>query len=399
MQLFTIGLHDLNRDGSVKLDSAGKKIESYDSDDVSELAKVFTGYDFDPTYRNQLTHPNTGGTPYPVWGREYARRPMTFKAADHSTEAINFLGISIAARPGGTGGAAALKTALDGLFNHPNVGPFFGRQMIQRLVTSNPSPAYVERVARAFENNGAGVRGDLKAVWAAILLDDEARSPAGLSSNTFGKLREPMLRLVNWSRSFGAVSAAGSWKMNDLSDPSSSLGQSPLRSPSVFNFFRPGYVPPGTALAPQGITAPEFQIVNETTIGGYLNYIDGIIRNGIRVNNPSSSNPDYASNADANDIVANYTSLLALINNSTSTDAESLRVAQALVASLNLTLTAGQLSASSISTITTALQAAMMQAGRRITNANTTQMDGYRRDLMAAAILLVMASPEYLIQK
>jgi uncharacterized protein (DUF1800 family) len=394
MQLFTIGLHELNMDGSVKLDSSGKKLESYDSDDVSELAKVFTGYDFDPAYRNQLTHPNPGGTPYQVWGREYARRPMTLKASDHSPEPVSFLGINIAARTGGTGGAAALKTALDGLFNHPNVGPFFGRQMIQRLVTSNPSPAYVERVARAFENNGAGVRGDLKAVWVAILLDDEARSPAGLSGNSFGKLREPMLRLVNWSRSFGAVSAAGSWKMNDLSDPSSSLGQSPLRSPSVFNFFRPGYVPPGTALAPQGITAPEFQIVNETTIGGYLNYIDGIIRNGIRVNNPNSSNPEYVGNTDANDIVADYSSLLALINNTASNATEALRVAQSFVARLNLLLCAGQLSSGSITTITNALRDGMLQ--RTITSASN---DSTRRDLVAAAILLVMASPEYLIQK
>ena len=134
MQLFTIGVHELNLDGLEKSDSTGKKLESYDSDDVSQLARVFTGYDFDPAYSpsspNSVQFPGKG---YKVWGREYARRPMTLNASRHSTLAANFLSASI---PANTPGAAALKTALDTLFNHPNVGPFFGRQMIQRLITS-----------------------------------------------------------------------------------------------------------------------------------------------------------------------------------------------------------------------------------------------------------------------
>ena len=119
----------------------------------------------------------------------------------HSTEVKTFLGTTI---PAGTAGTLALQDALDTLFQHPNVGPFFGRQMIQRLVTSHPSPAYVARVAAAFHDNGSGVRGDLRAVWSAVLLDDEARGPAGLSDPNFGKVRELMLRLVHWARSFGA---------------------------------------------------------------------------------------------------------------------------------------------------------------------------------------------------
>lgn len=214
MQLFTIGLYELNLDGSVKTDSAGKKLETYDSDDVSQLARVFTGYDFDPAYLpsspNGVQFP---GKSYKVWAREYARRPMALNDSKHSTLPVSFLTASIAARPGGTGGAAALKTALDALFNHPNVGPFFGRQMIQRLVTSNPSPAYVARVASAFNNNGAGVRGDLKAVWTAILLDDEARGAGSLADTGFGKLREPILRFAQWSRTFNARSEFGTWKI------------------------------------------------------------------------------------------------------------------------------------------------------------------------------------------
>ncbi|MBS7809019.1 DUF1800 domain-containing protein [Variovorax sp. PCZ-1] len=400
MQLFTIGLYELNLDGTAKIDAAGKKIESYDSDDVSQLARIFTGYNFDPAYSpsspNGIQFP---GQNYKIWSREYARRPMTLDATRHSTLAASFLGINVPARPGGTGGAAALKTALDGLFNHPNVGPFFGRQMIQRLVTSNPSPEYVTRVASAFNNNGAGVRGDMKAVWVAILLDDEARGSQGLGNPEFGKLREPMLRFVNWARSFGVVSKAGSWKLGDLSNASNGLGQSPLHSPSVFNFFRPGYVPPGTALATKQSTAPEFQLVNETTVGGYVNYMQNRIRSGIRVNNATSPDGDFVANTDTTDFEGDYTALLALINNSTSTDAESQRVAQSLVSYLNTLLCAGQLGGNNVAEITNALRAAMMQSNRRVTNANTTQMDGYRRDLIACAILMVMASPEYLIQK
>jgi uncharacterized protein (DUF1800 family) len=396
MQLFTVGLYELNLDGSVKTDAAGKPLESYDSDDVSQLARVFTGYDFDKAYApsspNGLQFP---GKSYKVWAREYARHPMTLDATKHSTLAVQFLGTTIAVN---TSGAAALKTALDTLFNHPNVGPFFGRQMIQRLVTSNPSPAYVARVASAFNNNGAGVRGDLKAVWTAILLDDEARGTATLTNPLFGKLREPMLRLVQWARSFSAVSKAGSWKMFDLSDASSSLGQSPLHSPSVFNFFRPGYIPPGTTLATSQATAPEFQIVNETTVGSYVNFMQTVVREGINTPSPNTAEVLYTAYV-RTDIQGDYAELLALINNSVINDAEAQRVSLALTARLNLLLTAGQLSSTSSAAITAALKSAMLQSNKLITNANTTQMDTRRRDLVAAAILMVLASPDYLIQK
>jgi Protein of unknown function (DUF1800) len=270
--------------------------------------------------------------------------------------------------------------------------------MIQRLVTSNPSPAYVRRVASAFNNNGAGVRGDLKAVWTAILLDDEARGAASLSNPQFGKLREPMIRLAQWARSFSAVSKQGNWKIPDLSDFSRNLGQSPLHSPSVFNFFRPGYVPPGTGLALAQATAPEFQLVNETTVGAYINFMQPVIRDGINTENPATPEVVYASYT-RTDIQGDYTTLLALINNTASNDAEAQRVSMALVSQLSLVLTANQLSSTTFSSITAAVKAAMLQNNKLITNANTTQMDTRRRDLVAAAILMVMASPDYLIQK
>ena len=373
MQLFTLGLYQLNLDGSEKRGADGGKLESYSQSDITNIARVFTGWDFDLTQNVNTIEPVQGGT---IPNTAFTQLPMRLNPANHSTLASNFLGATV---PAGTDGTAALKIALDTLFNHPNVGPFFGRQMIQRLVTSNPSPAYVARVASAFNNNGAGVRGDLKAVFSAVLLDAEALGPTGLTQPGFGKLREPILRLVQWGRSFGIASARGSWKIGDLSNPATQLGQSPLRSPSVFNFFRPGYVPPSTALSAAQIPAPEFQLVNESSVGGYLNYLQVAIRSGIFVNAPEL--PNATSNAATNgyDIAAAYSAELPLAGD-----------ASALVKRLNLLLCAGQLSGASQTLIVDALNATPLTAA---------SSDSARRDRVAAAIFLVMASADYLIQK
>ena len=376
MQLFTIGVNRLNLDGTEQT-SGGKKLESYTQDDVSNLARVFTGYDFDTSDGQRLPVLQDDGTPetYTIDSRVYTQKPMALNAARHSTLEVKFLGTTIAAN---TPGKAALTSALDTLFNHPNVGPFFGKQMIQRLVTSNPSPAYVARVAAAFNNNGAGVRGDLKAVWTAILLDDEARTAPTAASTSFGKLREPMLRFIQWGRSFGINSAQNSWKMFDTSGASDKLGQSPLRAPSVFNFFRPGFVPPSTALAASQSPAPEFQLVNETTVGGYLNYMQNVIRYGIFCGDPAvpyvASNQTYVP-----DVTASYAQELALVTD-----------ANALVNRLNLILCAGQLSAANQATIVAALN------GTAVTAASSANQ---KLDRVGAAVLLVMASADYLVQK
>ena len=187
-----------------------------------------------------------------------------------------------------------------------------------------------------------------------------------------------MLRLVQWGRTFGLESAKGSWKIGDLSDPGSRLGQSPLRSPSVFNFFRPGYVPPSTALAAGGAVAPEFQLVNESSVGGYLNYMQGVIRNGLYVNAPELPN-NASTSGNGYDLKASYASELAL-----ATDAD------ALVARINLLMCAGQLSNATTQLIADALKATP------VTAAST---DSTKLDRVAAAIFLVMASAEYLVQK
>ena len=236
--------------------------------------------------------------------------------------------------------------------------------MIQRLVTSNPSTAYVDRVAKVFNNNGSGTRGDLRAVFKAILLDDEAMNASGLTAPTFGKVREPILRFVQWGRTFGAASTSGNWRIGNLSDLVSGLGQSALRSPSVFNFFRPGYVPANTAIATNSLVAPEFQLINESSTPGYVNYMTSAIG---------------STNGVGGDVKAAYTSELAIAHDST-----------ALLDRICLLLAANQISDTTKATIKTALDATT------VTQTSTTA-EKQRRVYMA--VLLVMASPDYLVQK
>lgn len=338
MQLLTIGLYELNADGTVRA-SGGVPIETYTQSTVSGLAKVFTGWDFDAV---------VAGVP------DHMRRPMTFTASRHSISAKSYLGVNVPA--GSTDGAGELKTALDTLFNHANGGPFIARQLIQRFVTSNPSPAYVARVAAVYANNGAGMRGDLKAVLKALLLDDEARNASTAVGG--GRLREPIWRMLQWARSFGAHSTGGLWNIGDTSDPSTRLGQSPLRSPSVFNFFRPGYIPPNTAIGLQGLVAPEFQIANESTLVGYANWMQTVIQGG------------------RGDVLPDYSAFTPGASD-----------AAALFDRLNTVLAAGQLGAATRSTIVAAVGSidASTDAGK------------LRR--VQATVLLVMTAPEYLVLK
>ena len=377
MQLFTIGLYQLNADGTERIGADGKPIDAYTQSDVTNLARVFTGYDFDESVGrfNPRKNDDSGNESYTLLNKEFARRNMSYNANRHSNLAVTFLGTTIAAN---TAGPAAFTTAMDTLFNHPNTAPFFCKQMIQRLVTSNPSPAYVGRVAAVFANNGAGARGDLKAVWSAILLDSEARALSAPTAAGFGKLREPIVRFVQWGRSFGFNSASGGWKMFETSSASEKLGQSPLRSPSVFNFFRPGFVPPGTALANSKIPAPEFQLVNESTVGGYLNYMQQVIQVGIFVASPPGA-PNPFTGPYVQDITASFSEELALAAD-----------AAALVARINLVLCAGRLSPATVTLMVTALNANPVTA---ISN-NDAKLNRIR-----GAVLMTLGCAEYLIQK
>jgi uncharacterized protein (DUF1800 family) len=341
MQLFTIGLLQLNLDGTPRL-SGGAQQETYGLDDITGLARVFTGWNYD------LAGADTN-TP------AFKRRPMTMTASRHETGSKTFLGTTI---PAGTSGEESLRLALDAIFAHPNVAPFIGRQLILRLVCSNPSPAYVTRVATVFNNDGSGVKGNLKAVVKAILLDDEARSETKMADPAFGKQREPILRLAAWARAFKADSPNNTWNIGNTSDPANRLGQSPLRSSSVFNFFRPGYVPPNSAIGGAGLVAPEFQITNESSVVGYLNYMQSVVSRG------------------AGDVKADYSGLLPLADN-----------AQALLDELNLVLAAGQLSSATV---------VLMKGG---IDTLASGADAARLNRIYAALVLVLAAPEFIIQK
>jgi uncharacterized protein (DUF1800 family) len=259
MQLFTIGLYQLNTDGSLKL-NGGKPIDTYTADDIAGLAKVFTGWSLDcPDWPSEQCFrwgsSNSGAITANRW-----TLPMKPYANFHSTSEKRFLGVTVAAQTT-PNPAVSLKTALDTLAKHSNVGPFIGKQLIQRFVTSNPSPAYVQRVATVFSASG----GDLQQVIVAVLMDPEARDASALKSATFGKVREPILRLSALLRAYGAQSVSGSFLMWNTNDVSTGFGEGPLQAPSVFNYFRPGYVAPNSESSKAGLTSPEMQIVHETT--------------------------------------------------------------------------------------------------------------------------------------
>ncbi len=272
-QLFSIGLVKLNLNGSPMLDGNGRSIPTYDEDVVKGFAKAFSGWSFGGLNNaNAGTFHGHNKNDENLW-----RVPMIAWQMWHSTGTKQLLDGRVL--PAGQTAERDLSDALDNLFMHANVGPFIGRQLIQRLVTSNPSPAYIARVAGAFNNNGAGVRGDMQTVIKAILLDTEARTVMSASSQGYGKQREPVVRLANFLRGLGATSVNGRNSIHYLDDPDEALGQSPLLAPSVFNFYSPNFRPAGPVAA-AGLVAPEFQITSEISIAGSLNYFASIFDSG-----------------------------------------------------------------------------------------------------------------------
>ncbi len=213
MQLFAIGLVELNLDGTPKLDSGGQPIPTYNQAIIEGFARVFTGWKWAcPTTTPVCTFANTRVQAAPVAGFNQVK-PMQFYADQHETgtkQVLSYTGATVTTIPAGQTGPQDLTMALDNIFNHPNVGPFISKQLIQKLVTSNPTPAYVQRVATVFNNDGTGKRGNLGAVVRTILLDSEARTaPSGSGVNTAGKMKEPLLRITQLWRAYGAAAASG----------------------------------------------------------------------------------------------------------------------------------------------------------------------------------------------
>ncbi|MFZ4764020.1 MAG: DUF1800 family protein [Roseimicrobium sp.] len=268
MQLFSIGLAHLNKDGTFKRDAVGNAIPTYTQTEINELARAFTGWTF-------------SGSRYWDWSSwpvDDIQQMMSFEDKHDRGQKVILGGATI---PAGQTASQDVKRAVDVIFNHPNVGPFLARRLIQRLVTSNPSASYVYRVASKFDNNGSGVRGDLGAMVKAILLDPEARNASAVDVG--GKLSEPILRLTRVLRAFpkapsDSAPMLGRYMFANVGDD---FGQSPFQSPTVFNFFHVDYKPQG-ALMDRGLVSPEFEITTEPVVVDTANYFYDGIRYGFR---------------------------------------------------------------------------------------------------------------------
>jgi uncharacterized protein (DUF1800 family) len=350
MQLFTVGLVELNADGTVKKDAQGQPIPTYDQSVIEGFANVFTGWNY------------AGAAAFAQARRTLANQvqPMQAYPEQHSPLAkklLQYPGATKPSLPAGQTPQQDLADALDNIANHPNVGPFISKQLIQKLVTSNPSPAYVGRVAAVFANDGSGRRGNLGAVVKAILLDAEARpaTPAATS----GKVKEPLLRLTQLWRAYGAKAASGQYRVGNVN---AAFGQGPLQSPSVFNFYSPFYAPPGE-ISNQGLVAPELQIateyLNTTTGNAFYNYVFAW--------NSTATNPA------ANSVLLDYSAELPLAGDS-----------EALVNRIAEKLLGGQISAP--------LKAEAKAAVERTAATNPGQR-------VSEALYLVATSPEYVVQR
>lgn len=344
MQLFSIGLVELNPDGSPRLDNQNNPIPTYDQSIIEGFAHVFTGY----TYADS-----------PTWfrnGRDYVS-PMKPFQAFHDTGPKTLL--NNVTLPPNQDADDDLAAALDNIFQHNNVAPFLCKQLIQRFVTSNPSPAYVQRVAARFEDNGKGERGDFKAVLRQILLDDEARNGPTLMPTTFGKLKEPLLKQTALWRAFRAGAANGLYQ---FSNPERDFAQAPLRAPSVFNFYRPDFRQPG-AIDTAGLNSPEFSILTESITTTTTNRLFSNTFNRFL----------GRSNVDADDVLINIEREKALIN--TPGD---------LVDRLNLLLMSGQMPPDMRQILIDHINA---------TSANNPQ------DRVLETIYLIINSPDFAVQR
>ena len=367
MQLFTIGLWQLNDDGTQKLDSNGQPIPTYSNTDVMGLAKVFTGFSWNvPGVTNDNAWSNCCAWVGPGFGEELL--PMAAYPSHHSTEEKQFLGATIPASAA-VDPTNDLNVALATIYNHPNLPPFISRQLIQHLVTSNPSPEYVARVAAVFKDNGHGSRGDMKSVITAILLDPEARDTAAAASNPqYGKVRESLIRFTAWARAFTAQSRTGSYDIGSTEDPIWGLGEMSLRSPTVFNWFSPGYVPPSTTLSAAGLVAPEMQMTNVSTVVGYINYLQDAI------GGTANSGPDVFSSYAAEIRLATYP--------------------DNLLDRINLLLMAGQMDSTLRGQIFDAVSSIEIPPG----SPTSPQVQAALTNRVMTAIYLTMASPAYSAQ-
>ena len=416
-QLFSIGLVMLNDTGTPQLDGLGKPVPTYDQAVITAFSHVFTGWNWaDCTTAGFKTcgyHGLDFQTPMAA--------PIPYTYHDNGTDPANdiackqLLNYSTAANSGACGGGNAKGTlssggspisdlafALDNIFNHPNVGTFIGKQLIQRLVTSNPSPQYVQRITAVFNNDGSNVRGNLQAVVKAILLDPEARTGQFRAPQTFGKLREPLLRVTHLWRAMGATHVCGSTVANlHYANPYryagyttaysvgsalySGVGQAPLRSDTVFNFFKPDYLPSGE-MTGLGLVGPEFQIATDTLISNSTNTtFEDTFDMGLDVSGACGGNDSGVGN-----VKINRAQDLALAGNANGGAGDP---ADKLVDAYNIRFMSGQMSPYMRQTLLTALDPVSSS------NFNSSRFPNWQFERISKALLLILTSPEYMVQK
>jgi uncharacterized protein (DUF1800 family) len=412
LQLFSIGTVMLNADGTVQLDGNGKPIPSYDESIVQGFAKAFTGWTFAPDsrdvdankpwrwlwsfYPEESKFPDAAvrrdimckkwSTPMAAWtidrqqpgkwdlcnAQQAAGQTVNWSTCTkpdlpppHDTTAKKLL--NGATLPAGQTPMQDVDGAIDNIFNHPNVGPFITKQLIQRLVMSNPSPAYVARVATVFNNNGNNVRGDMKSVLRAILIDNDARLESSNNRPEAGKLREPAIRWVQFLRAFDAKATGGDYRIWDLSSPDN-LGQVPLNAPSVFNFYHADALLPFQPVSAP-VTAPEFELATSNAVAGWSNFFGWATLKGFG---------SWYTGADvAKYIKPNYTYWEGLAQNNVTR----------MVDELNVLLAAGRMSST--------FRNELIDAANKLTlDANTPASER-----MYMVLWLIANSPEFLIQK
>ena len=416
LQLFSVGTVMLNLDGTPQF-SGGNTLPTYDEATVQGFAKAFTGWSF--ANQNMATEPWRFYYPDTKWTEpmtEWSLRRTTQNGCwplgtpnnpvgtfqcpvyanindparslppPHNTDSkklLQYSGALYANLPAGQSAQTDLDNAVDNVFNHPNVGPFISRQLIQRMITSNPTPAYVARVASKFNDNGGGVRGDMKAVVKAILSDAEARDINVASAITFGKLREPVIKFLHLHRAFDGKALGGYYDVWDLSSPET-LGQAAMKPPSVFNYYSPDFAPAGPMTYKNlFLQGPEFEITNTSTIAGFSDFSQWGVMIGFRYfDTPNGAAPSFIKPVEH----ARYlTGASALADNP-----------QAMVDELDLLLTAGNLKPG--------FKAKLVEmATKTIRNLppNYTQrdVDATRRDRFFGVMWQIIQSADYAVQR
>jgi uncharacterized protein (DUF1800 family) len=379
MQLFTIGLYELEINGTIITDENGVEVPTYDNSDIGEFARVFTGLG-PAQYWAPWADYSEEIVQWGVWYNTIpyinSTMPMVMFEGWHE-EGIKHL-LNGGATVNGASGAQDIDMALDILFYHSNTAPFVSKLLIQRMIKSNPSPEYIERVASVFVNNGEGVRGDLSAVVKAILLDEEARHCSWIEDVTSGKMREPMMRYMQMLKAFDATNQSGKmWSVGWIADE---MGQHPMASPSVFNFFLPSYAPSGP-VSDSSLVAPEFELLNSAIAIKYINLISDMLFGEYYMESITMAHPDeigypwwdmgFDSPEDHVDLDFDDEIILAFTD------------AHAMVERLNILLAGGTATSETIDTISNLVEIEALEPADRV----------------KVALYLLLISPDYIIQK